>query len=142
MLFRSIYADICGNLNETFHGCARPVLYCDAPASGETSADQYVSNQLDVNSTDPNELAVKAFPNPFTDNVYFRFKSPVNGDALLEIFDFSGRRLAVQRKSNILAGEVNQMMYLVPQSSRSQLIYKLSIGKYNAKGILIAPSVE
>ena len=81
-------------------------------------------------------------PNPYTDNVYFRFKSPVNGDALLEIFDFSGRKLAVQRKSNILAGEVNQMMYLVPQSSRSQLIYKLSIGKYNAKGILIAPSVE
>ncbi len=42
-----------------------------------------------------NEVQIKAYPNPFSNKVNFRFVSPVKSKATLEIYNISGQRIAL-----------------------------------------------
>ena len=142
---RNELASAVSTLNEAFEGCGRAVFECSSTyTSPGTASDFYVETPSVAEPVvaPSSELVVKAFPNPFTDQVFFRFQSPVAGDALLEIFDFSGRKIAALEKPNVKAQEINLLQYWVPPFNNRQILYRITIGKYAAKGLLIAPSKE
>ncbi|MFN4284726.1 MAG: T9SS type A sorting domain-containing protein [Lacibacter sp.] len=73
------------------------------------------------------QITVNAFPNPFRDQLNFRFVSPVSGRATLEVFNMHGQRLGVLFDGNISAGVANFVRYNSANVS-GMLIYKLTVG--------------
>ena len=84
------------------------------------------------------KLAVNVYPNPFTDEVNFKFKSPASGFATLEIFDLSGRKVAVVFKGIVEANSEQAAKFSVPAySSRNMLVYRLSVGSKLVSGKIL-----
>ncbi|MEO6733867.1 MAG: hypothetical protein ABIN01_21765, partial [Ferruginibacter sp.] len=82
-------------------------------------------------------LNVNAFPNPYTNEVNFRFTSPVSGKAILEVFDMTGRKLGVVYQGNINANIQKAINYKVPALNRGAMIYKFSVGNLKEHGSLL-----
>jgi hypothetical protein len=76
-----------------------------------------------------------AYPNPFTDEVNFSFKSPVSGYAQLEIFDLMGKTMGVVFKGNVEAnaGQIAQFN-VPPYNARTMLVYRLTVGNQVVSG--------
>jgi hypothetical protein len=72
--------------------------------------------------------SVTAYPNPFSDQVMFRILSPVSGRAILETYDFLGRRMAVIYHGNVEAGVQRTVTYKIPATQRVPMIYTLRVG--------------
>jgi hypothetical protein len=76
-----------------------------------------------------NEVQIKAYPNPFSEQVSFRFVSPVKGKAILEIYNIGGQRMAVLFNGMVDAGVSKTVQYTKEKTGASgTLIYKLTIG--------------
>jgi hypothetical protein len=102
-----------------------------------------VNNSLQTNSTTlnqpvieaANEIQIKAYPNPFSEQVNFRFVSPVKGKATLEIYDIAGQRIALVFSGMVDAGIPKTVQYNKGRTVASTtLIYKLSIGDKEVHG--------
>jgi hypothetical protein len=75
------------------------------------------------------EVQIKAYPNPFSDQVSFRFVSPVKGKAILEIYNIGGQRMAVLFNGMVDAGISKTVQYTQGKADAGgTLIYKLTIG--------------
>jgi hypothetical protein len=136
---RSNWANTLDAINRGFDECARvcePVQIVD-PSMLLT--DLLASQRPTATETTRN-LKVKAYPNPFTDRIFINFTSPVAGKAVVEIFDMSGRRIAEINKGQVNAYVENRIEYMVPNSARSAIIYKVSVGSYSITGRMIAPT--
>ena len=102
-----------------------------------------VVNNLKVSSSSiasyfsSKELGVKAFPNPFGNSVTFSFVSPKSGNALLEIYDFAGRKLGVVYQGIVGAGMQKNILYNVPSFQKVPMVYKLSVGNKFVNGKLL-----
>ena len=84
------------------------------------------------------KLAVNVYPNPFTDEVNFQFKSTASGFATLEIFDLSGRKVAVVFKGIVEANSEKEAKFSVPAySSGNMLVYRLSVGSKLVSGKIL-----
>jgi hypothetical protein len=88
----------------------------------------------------PEGLDVKAFPNPYTDKVTFTIKSPVSGQATLEVYNMIGQRVSVLYSGYLKAGMGQTIDYNVPENDRGNLIYILKMKDHRATGKLIRPN--
>jgi hypothetical protein len=130
---RNKYASIVSTLNEAFKGCGQAVASCSGGGG--------IANVFDSAETisERPALQVRTYPNPFTDHVYFHFVSPVSGEAVFEIYDFTGRRLKQINKPNVIANQDILIKYMVPKVHHNQIVYRITVGKYTSRGILISP---
>jgi hypothetical protein len=84
----------------------------------------------------PTTLNVNAFPNPFTNEVIFRFTSPVTGKARLEVHTMLGQNLGVAFEGLVKAGQMYDIKYNAKGGKRSTLLYSLKINDKIANGKL------
>jgi hypothetical protein len=91
-----------------------------------------------VTSENENGLKVNAFPNPFTNEVTFRFTSPKLGKALLEVYDLVGKKIGVIYQGHVDANAAKAITYKVPLANKSAMVYKLTVGELNAHGKLMS----
>jgi len=101
---------------------------------GEANVSKSISTKI---SAPTDKLMIEAFPNPFRDEINFRFTSPIKGKALLEVYDFIGRRVGVVYQGSIDANIQQQVRFPVPDAKKTALIYKLSIGTLSSRGSLL-----
>src|ERR1044072_4243952 len=102
-------------------GSSKPVM---APATTSAAAQTI------------KELQVKAYPNPFSNTVNFRFVSPVSGRAVLEIFNTQGQRVGIAFDGKIDAGIAKSVQFSTILSNQT-LIYKLKVGDKSVKGSVL-----
>jgi hypothetical protein len=83
----------------------------------------------------PEQLDVKAFPNPYSTQFSLRIKSPVSGMAIFEFFTASGAKVFEARR--FITNKVpNMIPYTGPRHS-GVLMYKIRIEDYHASGFVI-----
>ena len=73
------------------------------------------------------ELGVKAYPNPFTDHVYFDLMLQTESKVRLEIYDVTGTRIATLFNDVVLAYNRYQLEYTPENFSSGVLLYRLII---------------
>ncbi|MFM7839907.1 MAG: T9SS type A sorting domain-containing protein, partial [Chitinophagaceae bacterium] len=127
---RTKYAGIAGFLNEAFDECAAVIDLSEVPGSKTQKGTT-------VQTAGASNFEVKAYPNPFTNLVNFSFKAPVAGEVTVEIFDMTGRRLDIIRKTSTFAGQQNLIQFRANQNTAGQLLYKVSVGNYSVLGKLV-----
>jgi hypothetical protein len=132
---RSAYANVADAINRAFDECAKICI-------PETTLDPnnlltYPLNQRPTTTATAMNLKVKAYPNPFTDRIFINFTSPLAGKAVVQIFDMNGRRIAEINKGQVNANVENRVEYMVPNSARSAIIYKVTVGSYSITGRMI-----
>ena len=82
------------------------------------------------------EATVKAYPNPFSDNVKFVVTSPVAGKGNLEIYNMMGQKIKTVYQGFIAAG-AQTFELSMPRQQISNLIYVLRIGDRKMSGKLL-----
>lgn len=73
------------------------------------------------------EFGVKAYPNPFTDHIYFDLQLKTDSRVRLEIFDISGTKLATLYNDVVLAFDRYQIEYTPKNVSSGILFYHLIV---------------
>jgi hypothetical protein len=138
------YSDVAGAaalINEVFDECKLFVGfsstsnvsgYCTPPAGSPCPAPIITTrNPLNSNitaaSVEVKEVEVNAFPNPFREQLNFRFVSPVSGKAVLEVYNVHGQRLGIVFDGNVTAGTQNFARFSNETHATGMLIYKLSV---------------
>ena len=86
---------------------------------------------------EPATLDVKAYPNPFTNEVTFRLSSPIAGKGSLETYDLVGRKLAIIFQGNVEANTPKLIKYTVPASYKVPMMYRFSVEKLTFGGLLL-----
>jgi hypothetical protein len=137
------YSDVSGAvaaINEGFDECRLFVgfsatssvsVYCTPPDASACPApiiSARTRNNNIVASVDVMELTINAYPNPFIEQLNFRFVSPVSGKAILEVYNVHGQRLGVVFDGNVSAGAQNFASFKNHSSATGMLIYKLNVG--------------
>ena len=74
------------------------------------------------------DLKVKAFPNPYSGIINFRFISPKSGRALLEVYNLLGQKVGVVFEGWVEGGVEKSVKYTVPSAMKSSIIYRLKVG--------------
>jgi hypothetical protein len=139
----------CGGITRTWYAvdnagneatCVQNIAF--APALTSTSSATVVAAKPIAAGTTQatvktSALQVKAFPNPFSDKVTFRFSSPVSGKATLEVFNVMGQKLGVVYNGNVRAGVMQDIQYDARTTNKATLIYKLSVNDKSVNGKLV-----
>ena len=89
-----------------------------------------------------NKLDVYAYPNPYNDEVNFRFISPESGIGKVELYDMSGRLVRTINLGSVQAGVQRSVNYKVSSLSKFSMIYKLTVGDHTGSGTIVAGSKE
>jgi hypothetical protein len=89
-----------------------------------------------INSQSPS-FSIKASPNPYRDRVKFVMQSNVNGKASLILYNTTGVKVAEVYNGFINAKTPKTIDFLIPDKSRGNLFYILSIGNHKESGKLI-----
>ena len=129
---------------------------CDCPSSLIDALNAANSNEFDANgnnicsalgkltsitramaSTEATGLSVNAHPNPFTNKVSFRILSPVSGKVSLEVYDLSGKRVAIAYQGWIDRGVAKDVQFTAPGASHGMLIYRLVQGDKSVRGKIL-----
>ncbi len=136
------YSDVAGAaalINEVFDECKLFIGfsatgnvsgYCTPPAASTCPApiiSARTRNNNLVASVDVKELTINAYPNPFLEQLNFRFVSPVSGKAVLEVYNVHGQRLGVVFDGNVTSG-VQNFARFSNEGATGILIYKLNVG--------------
>jgi len=85
-------------------------------------------------------IEVYAYPNPYSDQVNFRFVSPESGTAKLELYDMLGKQVSVVNIGLVQAGVPKSVNYKIPALKRISMIYKVTVGNQSGNGKLISGS--
>jgi hypothetical protein len=122
-------------------GCISDAVNCDASACSQGARIATTSTQdntpivTDLNMAE-GQTTVKAFPNPFSDNVKFVVTASQGGNASLELFNSLGQKVKTVFQGRILSG-ANTFQVNLPYMKSTQLIYVLSVGGKKVTGKLI-----
>jgi hypothetical protein len=139
------YSDVAGavaTINEVFDECRLFIgisstgnvsRYCTPPAgsacpSSITTTRVRPNTSVTATTVEVKEVTVNAYPNPFKEQLSFRFVSPVSGKAVLEVFNVQGQRVGVVFDGNVSAGSQNFARFNNEAHASGMLIYKLSVG--------------
>lgn len=117
--------------------CSQSITREAAPVTRLMSTPQTETSAASTSQQSP-ELKVKAYPNPFTDQVNFRFTPSKSGTAKMELFDMTGRRLSTVQIGHVQAGVERSVNYKVPSLKRVSMFYRIIIGDQAGKGLLIS----
>ena len=108
------------------------------PVRTESQKGTSLSNKTILVPVQVKNLEVYAYPNPYTDQVNFRFVSPESGTAKLELYDMLGKRVSVINIGTVQAGVERSVNYKIPALRRISMIYKLTVGNQSGNGKLIS----
>jgi hypothetical protein len=73
------------------------------------------------------EFGLKAYPNPFTDHIYFDIQLMTNSKVRLEIYDVTGTKLATVFDYDVVAYDNYQVEYTPKNVSNGILFYRLIV---------------
>jgi hypothetical protein len=130
------YSDISGAvdvINKSFDEGRYSLGYNTTQTSCEST---YVSTTSERQSVTTDQLTVTTNPNPFNDKVTFTINSSVSGNAVLNLYDVMGVKLAVIYQGYISAGK-HGVNYNVPSKFRGTLIYTLTVGNLQTNGKIV-----
>ena len=119
------------NYFETQQGCE---LLTSSPAI-ETNTTSTMS-AIQEQSEATNIVTLKAYPNPFSDNISFEIDAKQSGKALLEVYTMTGQKIKTVYNGNINAGKQRFSM-TVPAQQRSMLFYVFRMGDQKISGKLL-----
>jgi hypothetical protein len=98
-------------------------------SSASTSVSGTVSKSIETQSQAiDGEPALKVFPNPFTDHLYFELQWPSNAKARIELYNLGGNKIATVYSGDIEAGMAYRFDYTPENIISGMLIYHLIIG--------------
>jgi hypothetical protein len=129
-------AGAAGAINEVFDECKIFIGWNVAPCPpiDPTPGDGRVAT-----STASPALAVTAFPNPYEENFSLRINSPVTGQALIGFYTIDGVKIG-EMKRDVVASRDVWVPYNVPAVYRTRIVYTVSVGSYNARGVVLSPN--
>jgi hypothetical protein len=120
------------NINETFDECK--IL------TGYVAASSSAGRVITSNSTSSQpSLIVTAFPNPYQENFSLKINSPVTGQAMISFYTMDGVKVG-EMKRDVVAKTDVWVPYNVPAVYRTRIVYTVTVGSYNAKGIVLSPN--
>ncbi|MFN8269211.1 MAG: hypothetical protein U0U33_03005 [Chitinophagaceae bacterium] len=93
--------------------------------------------KLDYMNKGNEKGSIKAYPNPYRSEINFEFRSPETGEAVLELYDMLGQKLAIVFKGNVTAQMLNSARFDVPAGHRVPMMYKLTVGTHTYHGTVI-----
>jgi Ig-like domain CHU_C associated/PKD domain len=146
------YSDISGAANSitmAFHDGRRFLNYfetqqgCElltSSSSIETTAANTTTSMM-VEKEIGNQLALKAYPNPFSDNINFQIETKQSGQATLEVYNMSGQKLKTVFSGHINAGTQRFNMH-IPAGQTSVLFYVFRMGDQKVTGKLLHSSTR
>jgi hypothetical protein len=73
------------------------------------------------------ETSVKAYPNPFSERVFFDLQFAKDANALLEIFDIRGAKLGTLLNHRVEAGQQYRFEYSPVDVAPGMLMYRLVV---------------
>jgi hypothetical protein len=123
-------SDVAGavdKINNAFDDCRVLVGYLPYTTAPQTNAVV-------------NGLAVTAFPNPYTeDNFNLRINAPVSGETSIKLYTMEG--LLVSETKSMVKRNTDQVVNIkVPLLYRTRLVYVVTVGSYNTRGIVLNPN--
>src|SRR5205085_2100032 len=87
-----------------------------------------------------NQLKVSAFPNPYENNNFkLTINAPVSGEATIQLYNIDGLRISVIKRT-IKQGHDEIVEITVPTLYKTRIVYYVTIGSYNKKGIVLSPN--
>jgi hypothetical protein len=127
-------------------GCISAAADCD-PSDCSQSGGRLITNTSTQNETQSStslkdqllagrETTIKAFPNPFSDNVKFVVTASEAGNGSLEVFNVFGQKVKTVFRGQIQAG-ANMFQVNLPSMRSAQLIYILRVGDKTVTGKLL-----
>jgi hypothetical protein len=120
-----------GGINEIFDECRILTGYV-APAGSE----KLITSRS--TSSEPS-LEVTAFPNPYQEKFALQINSPVSGQALISFYTMDGVKIG-EMKRDVVANKNVSVPYTVPAAYKTRVVYTVTVGGYNAKGIVLSPN--
>jgi hypothetical protein len=124
--------DAVAGINETFDECKIVTGYV---APGGAAGRVITSNSI---SSQPS-LTVTAFPNPYEENFSLKINSPVTGEAMISFYTMDGVKIG-EMKRNVVEKTDVWVPYNVPNKYRTRIVYTVTVGSFNAKGIVLSPN--
>jgi hypothetical protein len=115
------------------NGCSSTLLNCGDPSL--PSITTKAAPETVVNALSP-EPTVKAFPNPFSDQVKFVINSPAAGNGSLDIYNVMGQKVKSVYQGRVLAGN-NSFEVTIPKKDQQTLIYMFRVGDKKVTGKLL-----
>jgi hypothetical protein len=82
-------------------------------------------------------LEVKAYPNPFSERVFFDMNFNSQGNALLEVFDNRGAKIATLLDRQVTAGDAFKLEYAPQNLVSGMVIYRLTLNGEEITGRII-----
>ncbi len=79
----------------------------------------------------------RAYPNPFSDRVFFEFRSPKDASMKLELFDAQGSLLRTLYNNRISEGELFKSEYVPANISSGMIFYRMTVDGQAINGKLI-----
>jgi hypothetical protein len=140
-------ADAAAAINEGFDECRYFVKFADTneelcvapdlPITLAIIAPSEANSGRRPSGTEPvqvSKLTITTYPNPFVDQLNFRFVSPVSGRATLEVINMYGQRLGIVFDGQVKAGVQNFVNYRNAPALSGMLLYKLTVGDETVVG--------
>ncbi|MFZ5430490.1 MAG: MBG domain-containing protein, partial [Bacteroidota bacterium] len=93
----------------------------------EVKAPGKKSAEIEVQSGNVADASLKAYPNPFSDRVYFDLQWNRDGHALLEIFDARGAKVSTLYNNRVEAGEQYRIEYAPTNVVPGMMMYRLVV---------------
>ncbi len=126
--------DAVSRINEGFDECRIFVGWDVAPCTAPVLPSRIITGApgvvdgTTVTAGSTGKLNVTTYPNPFNDQLNFRFVSPVSGKATLEVFNVYGQRLSIVFDGEVKAGIQNFVKFHREIPVNGMIIYKLTVG--------------
>jgi hypothetical protein len=125
-------ASAVDGINNIFDECKLVTGYVPAGAgAGRVITSNSISSQP--------SLIVTAFPNPYQENFSLKINSPVTGQAAISFYTMDGVKVG-EMKRDVVAKTDVWVPYNVPAVYRTRIVYTVTVGSYNAKGIVLSPN--
>ncbi|MDP4202762.1 MAG: MBG domain-containing protein, partial [Bacteroidota bacterium] len=87
-------------------------------------------NSSALNSEHPDPIELNVYPNPFGSHLFFKLQTPEDAHVLLEIFDISGRKIAVAFDQVVSGNQLYAIDYAPAGNvAPGLLIYRLTVGQ-------------
>jgi len=121
------------NINNVFDECK--ILTGYVTGGGAGAGRVLTSNSI---SSQPS-LTVTAYPNPYEENFSLKVNSPVSGQAMISFYTIDGVKIS-EMKRDVVALKDVWVPYNVPAVYRTKIVYTVTVGGYNAKGVVLSPN--
>jgi hypothetical protein len=125
--------DAVDAINNAFDGCTSFAGY----QTCVTSSLLVMARVAPEANAITDHIKVSAYPNPFTDKVRFTIKSTVSGQGSLDVFNMVGQKVKTVYQGYVHANTEQVVEYRVPDVSRQNLIFVMTVNGEKVTGKLL-----